>query len=743
MKWAVIARREIAAYFRSPVSYLVGALFLLVQGYAFWFLLTALNQQSAPSNGPALYFFGGSFLFWLFLWFIAAVIAMRLIAEEKRLGTIEPLLTAPLGPAEIIIGKYLAALVFYAALWAPTSVYLLWLYRLTPAGLTLDAGPLLAGYLGTLLIGASALAICLVASTVTQHQLLAVVLGFFALTFLQLLGAASELAAPGSIFRLLGERISLQRQMEDFARGLVDTRALVLHLGLVALGLWAAIRLLALPRMSRWDKRRMAGELALLLIVIGGVNIVSNRYYRRLDWTRARQNTLAPMTRDLLSHLTEPVNVYVMMLPSANPPDNPADPFPPVRDLLEQYRAYSPMLRVEYLSTERDPDRVRLLAQRFGMTGDELDAGAVAFERQTPSGPRTQYVPRSQLADFTTDPDGMPHLQALRAEAAFDSALYDILQNHPTEVCFTRGHGELRIDSLAVDGMTDWGDALKRSHHRLRTLATMQEGIPADCQVAVLAGPERPFTSDELAALENFWQRGGRILLLLGPALSESGPSFPRTGLETFLERRGVHATPAIVLDPTIKMAANSLAWAIDDGYGDHPISRNFAGARTVWSLARPLSATPQSGWRASSLARTSESGWGETDLGAVLARPEQLRYDAARDLKGPITVALALQAADETAQPKTSAAARLVVFGAPSLARNDHDVYFNRDFLVAAVTWLAGTQRSLGIAPQIPAQFRLSLDQGQINRVFWSAIFGLPLLVLLLGAGVWWRRRS
>lgn len=749
MKSLVIARRELAAYLLAPSSYVVAAVFLAAQGYAFFFFLTLHNQRSAPHHWPAQTFFGGSFLFWLFLFFTAAVLAMRLIAEEKRTGTIEPLLTAPVSAAQVVVGKYLSALAFYSLLWAPTSFYFFWLSRVAPAGFTLDLGPIATGYLGTLLAGASSLALCLLASSTTTHQLLAAVLGFLALVVLLLLGTAGEAATAGGLHDLLAQ-ISLPRHLERFASGIVDTRPFVFHLGLVALALWAAARLLAFPRLGQHRARRVAVELGLLAAVIVAANLLSSRHHRRWDGTREQTHTLAPLTQEILGRIVEPVDVRVIMLPTGADDDV----YPQAHRLLSRYRDENPRIRPEMLELDKHADRVRLLAQRYALGGEDLAAGVVVFERQTSDGPRVKIVHRRELAEFALDDAGLPQLRALRAEAAFDGALLDLLEEKPTEVCFSSGHGELRVDSAAVDGMSDWATALRHSHHRPRTLVSLAAGVPHDCQVTVLAGPERPFTANELDALEAYWQRGGRLFILLGPALETNGPGrgdsatatpsasaagrlrLRTTGLEALLERWGIGVKDALVLDSSLELAAGTLAWAVETGYGGHSISRGFSGRRTIWSLARPLVALSAAGAAVEVVVRTSEAGWGETDARQIAAgRP---RFDQDSDERGPLAVALAL-----VADASSDASARLVVFGSHALARNDHDLAFNRDLLVAAVSWLGGRERALGLPPRVPAQLRLSLDASELKRVFSGIVVGLPLVVLLLGCGVWWRRRT
>ena len=131
-----IARREAAAYLAAPIAAVVAVLFLLVEGFSFFAVLRALAdpRKPAPYGAVLRTHFGGTFLYWTFLFFVVAVITMRLVSEERRQGTWEALRTAPVGHGAIVVGKWLGALVFYVVLWIPTVAYVVLLVGLAPAG---------------------------------------------------------------------------------------------------------------------------------------------------------------------------------------------------------------------------------------------------------------------------------------------------------------------------------------------------------------------------------------------------------------------------------------------------------------------------------------------------------------------------------------------------------------------------------------------------------------------------------
>ncbi|MFQ5350446.1 MAG: ABC transporter permease [Thermoanaerobaculia bacterium] len=149
-----ILTRELRAYFFSPLAYVVAALLLLVNGAVFWLIVSYLNDPRAGIGAPLELFFGQTVFFWLVLLFVAPVVTMRLLSEERRSGTIEVLMTAPVTETTVVVGKYLAALAFYLFLWLPTVVYAVILSRHS----AVDWGPVASGYLGLAGIGALLLA---------------------------------------------------------------------------------------------------------------------------------------------------------------------------------------------------------------------------------------------------------------------------------------------------------------------------------------------------------------------------------------------------------------------------------------------------------------------------------------------------------------------------------------------------------------------------------------------------------
>ena len=122
-KLAALVHRELLAYFSSPLAYVILTAFLFINGYVFYLIVAFLNDPRTQAMAPLRLIFGGTIFFWLFLLFVVPVITMRLLAEERRSGTLEVLLTSPVSEGQVVMGKFLAAFVFYLFLWLPTWVY--------------------------------------------------------------------------------------------------------------------------------------------------------------------------------------------------------------------------------------------------------------------------------------------------------------------------------------------------------------------------------------------------------------------------------------------------------------------------------------------------------------------------------------------------------------------------------------------------------------------------------------------
>lgn len=233
-----IARRQFASYFNGPVAYIVICVVLLAFGFLFWrtFFLYQVASMRAMVQGP----FSLPFIMTIAL----PALTMGLIAEEKRTGTIELLLTMPVRESEVIFGKFLGVLGLFTVLLLLTIPY-----PLSVASLgNLDAGPVISLYVGVFLLGAAMLAIGLMFSSFTENQIIAFFAALATCFTLWLLGKVLMFTPAGltDIFEFL----AFDSHLETMSRGVIDTRNLIYFVSLTAFALMFAFRGLEKRRWS-------------------------------------------------------------------------------------------------------------------------------------------------------------------------------------------------------------------------------------------------------------------------------------------------------------------------------------------------------------------------------------------------------------------------------------------------------------------------------------------------------------
>jgi ABC-2 type transport system permease protein len=239
----VIVKRELFSYFLSPIAYIVLVVFLLYNGYSFYVIMEILNQPMSITGAPMSLFFGQTIFFYLLLIILCSVITMRSLAEERRSGTFETLMTSPVTDVHVVLAKFLAAWLFFIFLWIPTMTYPLILEKYSDP----DWGPIAAGYLGTILMGGFFISIGIFTSSLTRNQLIASILSFLIIGMLFVLGLMEYVSSQSGLKEFFGY-INVWAHMEDFSKGIVDTRRLVYYVTMMVLGLFVAIKTFQLKR---------------------------------------------------------------------------------------------------------------------------------------------------------------------------------------------------------------------------------------------------------------------------------------------------------------------------------------------------------------------------------------------------------------------------------------------------------------------------------------------------------------
>ena len=239
--WTIF-KRELKAYFSSPIAYAIIVVFLLLGGYFFFSLTASFSiqamqyaQNESQLSGlnlnelvvkPLLYNLN------VFLLLIVPILSMRLYAEEQKNGSIEMLLTAPITSWQLVAGKFLAALALFSIMLAITFIYPLILFIFGNP----DMGKILCGYLGLFLAGASYLAIGGMASSLTENQIVAAVISFGLLLLFWVIGWAAHFV--GGTASNLFAYLSVVEHFAEFVEGIIDTKHLVYYLSFIGFNLF-------------------------------------------------------------------------------------------------------------------------------------------------------------------------------------------------------------------------------------------------------------------------------------------------------------------------------------------------------------------------------------------------------------------------------------------------------------------------------------------------------------------------
>ncbi len=238
--WTLV-RRELGSYFVSWTGYVVIGVVVFLFGLCFALMLQNLNAEKTEQ--PLMELFYNSYFFWLIVLLASPVITMRSFAHEKFSGTFETLMTTPVGDLQVVLAKFTGSMIFFLLTWIPLVACVFIVRHFSNDPNVINNGTLMSTFLGVALLGGLFISIGCFASSLTRSQIVAAMFSFalgislFMLSFL-----SNALTGEAGWVNKLFAHISLVEHMRDFARGVVDIRALVLYLSLTTLFLFLTLK---------------------------------------------------------------------------------------------------------------------------------------------------------------------------------------------------------------------------------------------------------------------------------------------------------------------------------------------------------------------------------------------------------------------------------------------------------------------------------------------------------------------
>jgi len=480
--------------------------------------------------------------------------------------------------------------------------------------------------------------------------------------------------------------------------------------------------------------------LPILFSLMLGVNYIGWRHYYRADFTLNKFQELSGQTLNLLKNLPGEIVLTAFLAPEQDTTGSLIQD--DVQKLLEEYRYRSGgKIKVEIVQPFLDFQTAQKLAEKFKLTSNE-NVVIVQY------GDRSRILKVAEMAEV--DPGmmmqgGAARVKSFRAEEKISSAISSLVQGKPAKIYVTEGSGEYNLNSADRDpgGFSLLSARLASQNLELVPLKLAeQEGVPADADAVLVAGPRFQVPAASVAALQAYAGKPGKIMLMLDPGVP--------TGLENLLAEHGVAVDADKIFRKVAVLSTAGLTQGLNDEvvgtrFSDHPAIRwidNVGGSLRL-GPSRSLTlkpAGPASTVKTEMLVETSDRYWAKA---WPLAAGKKSDFVENEDRKGPFTVAAALDGSAPGDKGKEANALRAVVVGSASAFSNQNISPLEVDFVVNALNWILGRQESLGITPKTPKDFALSMDESQERTIMIAVLGGIPLLTGALGVLVWWRRRS
>ncbi|WP_454800929.1 gliding motility-associated ABC transporter substrate-binding protein GldG [Mucilaginibacter phyllosphaerae] len=518
-----ILKKEITTYLSSLVAYITIGVFLLVLGLFLWVF---------PDTSILAYGYAGlDSLFstapYLFM-FLVPAITMRSLAEERREGTFELLLTRPLTDLQIVLGKYFAGVVIVLFALVPTLVYYFSVHTLgTPQG-NIDTGAVIGSYIGLFLLGSSFTAIGLFSSSVSKNQVIAFTIAVFLCFFFY--SGFDSLSSILSLQNLGLQALGINEHYQSISRGVLDTRDLMYFIVLDIFFLWLTLFVLHRQAGKRFVNTVFLSVLG-IMVTLTAVTITSDKIFTRFDFTKEKRFTISPISRKIMDGLPQTVKVTVY-LEGKDFPGGMKRLQTSVKDMLADLQAYSHGdLQFEFtdplkgLSNEQQNQAYEELAakgieaQNLSVKTDDGVSQKVIFPFALVTyGDKSVPVKLLQSqSNMNLSPDEILNNSIQNLEYAFTSAIKKATSGGKQRIGFTEGHGELS-DLQLNDAMRSLSDGYLVGRINLAS-------IPFDSlekvSLLVVAKPDKPFTELEKFKVDQFMMRGGRVLWAIDQVSAE------------------------------------------------------------------------------------------------------------------------------------------------------------------------------------------------------------------------------
>src|SRR5579862_299687 len=438
-----------------------------------------------------------------------------------------------------------------------------------------------------------------------------------------------------------------------------------------------------------------------ILVVLAAVviaNFLADRYNKSYDATANKRYSLSDQTAKIVKNLKQPATIVYF---------DQGTRFQHAKDLLNEYSNLSPKVQVKYIDPDKNPQEAR-------------EAGIKNYG--------TALV---EIGDRKEEAKSM-------TEEGITGAIIRDLKNTTRTVCFVGGSGEHQIDDSDRNGYSRFKDLLGKDNYEARSIDLLQKAeVPNDCTVLVVGGPTRDYQQPEVDAIKKYVEDGGRALLMLDPPLKIGRSEIAdNDALTTLLQNWGVTVDKDLILDlnPIGQLAGLGPQVALVTSYESQPIVSGLKGTATGFPLSRSIEIKNGDKTSIQKLFDSSTSSLATSNLNSASVDPQD-----PKNKKGPLTLA----AAGTYNTGKQDSQGRFVVVGSASWPANSFiNFNGNSDLALNIIDWLGSDEDLISIRPKEQEDRRITMTRAQQILVRNTSQFLLPLIAVVAGISVWWKRR-
>ena len=440
--------------------------------------------------------------------------------------------------------------------------------------------------------------------------------------------------------------------------------------------------------------------LVFTLVVLGILIVINYIAYKRggrLDVTQEKLYSVSDQTVKTLQNVNKDIEVLAFFKEIGTDRRE-------FQDLIKEYERRSDKIKVVFIDPDKDPG----LAKNY----DVNEYGTVVLV----SGEQNIKLGLSDLIS-----GGI----VKNAEQELTNALIKLSRDIKKTVFFLTGHGERDIKNNAEpEGFGMLSQALTDEGYEVKELLLLRESsVPKDNSILVVAGPEKPLLEKEVEAVKKYLEDGGKAVFLVEP---QSGNE-----VVALLKGYGIDLGDNVIIDPSSKLVGGGDVAPIVAQYPIHDITDDFKFA-TLFPYSRSIDLVDLDGIKTTLIAETSEYSWAEKDLALFDQGVAQKDSD---DEPGPLGVAAVAEIGEKT---------RIAVFGSVDFVSNRFFNFSgNSDFFLNTISWIAGDEELISIRPRMAREGKLAITGDQLRIIFSLTVVVLPVIVLVTGIAVWWKRRN